>query len=340
MNDDRDRGATPRYLTVQQWIERKLPPVDYLLGHLLSTTTRMLFAADSGAGKSHLALALAFAVALGQDFLCWKGRRKGRVLLIDGEMPRVAMRGMIEKALKWFDVEPADLGLRLKVLSAEDYEDMQPLDTPKGQVWVDKFVDREGPFDLIIFDNLQALTEASLKEEDGWRASAPWCRSLTKRNIGQLWIHHTGKDASKGDYGTAARRWGMDTILIGSGSEEPGIDMGLRFTKARNAVPGTFEEFAPMQVKLTDQGWSSEEVKAGRKNESVPVALKALKQVMDGHLLQQVPVEKWKRRAIRLGISGSKQPEAQEKAFRRAVQALIKDGKVEEIDGDKYRLQK
>ena len=55
--------------------------------------------------------------------------------------------------------------------------------------------------------------------------------------------------------------------------------------------------------------------------------------------LRQVPVEKWKRRAIHLGISRSKQPEAQEKAFRRAIEALIEDGKVEEVDGDQYRAR-
>ena len=329
----------PRYLTVEQWLGRDLPKEDHLLGHLLSTTTRILFSADSGSGKTMLALGLAFAVGIGHKFLRWRAVRRGRVLLIDGEMPRVRMRSMIKKALSWFDAAAREFGSHVKILCAEDYEGMKPLDTEAGQRWLDRFIEREGPFDFIIFDNLQALTSLPLKEEEGWLKIAPWARTLTRRNIGQMWIHHTGKDASKGDYGTSIKRWGMDTVMVGSGGEGLGIDMALKFTKARGAGPGTWDEFEPLQVKLGDDGWSVGEVKSsGRTNKSVPIALKALQQVMASTDTEVVPWDKWLRRAKNPHISKSGDPATQEKQFRRAVEALVEQGKVEEVNDGKYRL--
>jgi hypothetical protein len=324
-------------LTVAQWLARALPTEDYLLGHLLSTTSRVLFSADSGAGKTMLALALAVAMALGRGFLRWRGRRQARVLYIDGEMPRIMMQDRLRVALKWFGVKGEDLGLRLKVLSAEDYEEMPPLDDVKGQQWLDQFIDREGPFDVIIFDNLQALTALPLKEEEGWLAIARWARTLTKRRIGQLWVHHVGKDAARGDYGTSIKRWGMDTIMLGAGSEGPAINMQLTFSKARGARPGTFNEFTPLRVMLTGGGWCEGEAGGGRPNVSTRVALRALAKAVDG-TDALVPRERWQRMALRFGISKSSDAQAQARAFARAVDKLIEQGVVEEYSGDQFRL--
>ena len=49
-------------------------------------------------------------------------------------------------------IKPAGLA----VLSGEDFSDMPPLNTPEGQRWMDGFIVRNGPFDLIFFDNIQA----------------------------------------------------------------------------------------------------------------------------------------------------------------------------------------
>ena len=50
-------------LTLQSWLNRKMPPRDYLLGELLSTTSRWLIIGDTGIGKTLLALAIAAASA-------------------------------------------------------------------------------------------------------------------------------------------------------------------------------------------------------------------------------------------------------------------------------------
>ena len=49
-------------LSLQQWIERVVPPDDYLMGEFLSTTSRMLLVATTGLGKTSLCLAWAMAI--------------------------------------------------------------------------------------------------------------------------------------------------------------------------------------------------------------------------------------------------------------------------------------
>ncbi len=75
-------------LCLSDWLNRDIPPPDRLLGDLLSTTTRMLLVAPSGLGKTNFAMATAFHMAAGIDFLHWKTIRAARVLFIDGEMSR------------------------------------------------------------------------------------------------------------------------------------------------------------------------------------------------------------------------------------------------------------
>ena len=50
---------------------------------------------------------------------------------------------------------------------------------------------RIGRVDFIFFDNIMSLIAGDMKEEEGWRQALPWIKSLTKRAIGQVWMHHT-----------------------------------------------------------------------------------------------------------------------------------------------------
>jgi hypothetical protein len=65
-----------RCLTPQQWMDRDIELPDTLLGDLFSTTSRILFSADTGLGKTMLGMAWAFALGLGQHFLHWRSIRK------------------------------------------------------------------------------------------------------------------------------------------------------------------------------------------------------------------------------------------------------------------------
>src|SRR5262249_50529181 len=71
-------------------------------------------------------------------------------------------------------------------LSHEDVDNMQPLNTPAGQQYIDGVIRDLGGVDAIIFDNVMALIAGDQKDEEGWRQTLPWVKSLTQRNIGHL----------------------------------------------------------------------------------------------------------------------------------------------------------
>jgi RecA-family ATPase len=137
----------------------------FLLGELLSTTSRAVIVGPTGLGKTMFGLAVALAIVTNTSFLHWVTKRAGRVLYIDGEMSRRQMKRRLQDAVKRAG---DNVGEGLVILSREDFQDMPPLNTKLGQNWLDAFIAAQGPFDLIIFDNVQALLEGNMKDEEQW----------------------------------------------------------------------------------------------------------------------------------------------------------------------------
>jgi hypothetical protein len=119
----------PATLTLVEWLERDLPPADPILGHWLTTTSRVLLNAPTGLGKTMLGIGLGFGIAAGTGFLHWRGIRPARVLFIDGEMSRRLLRDRLAEDASRFGLRPAGM----HALSHEDIENFAPLNTPEGQ---------------------------------------------------------------------------------------------------------------------------------------------------------------------------------------------------------------
>lgn len=317
-------------LTPAEWLSREHEPQDPLLGDLFTTSSRILLAAETGAGKTMFGIACAFAMTLGEDFLRWKSKRQARVLYIDGEMPIDLMMERIALACDWFDVDPPEEDLI--ILSREDYEDMPPLDTEEGQDWLDEKIDRLGPFDFIIFDNLMALCTSVMKEEDSWLKVKEYVLSLTRRQIGQLWVHHTGHEKGR-SYGTKTREWQMDTVIIGEIAEKSlSASMKLTFSKTRRRKPRNWSDFEDVIVEIKGGEWvhrkPDDDVASGRPNRSEGIAMDALRTAIAQHGGSDVSHKLWKAKAIELGISESTKKTSQEMAFKRARRVLVASGEV------------
>jgi hypothetical protein len=171
-------------------------------------------------------------------------------------MSQAMMQGRLRDAVRRLGVKSDGL----VVLSQDRQPEMPPLDTEEGQRWMDFYIEDHGPFDLVVFDNLQALTSGSLIGAETRRAMMEWTKDLTKRCIGQLWVHHTGNDTSHA-YGDSSRLWGMDTVIKLSpiGDAETGLAFALKFEKKRNCTPENRADFATAQVQLVDDQWRTSE---------------------------------------------------------------------------------
>ena len=225
--------------------------------------------APTGLGKTNFLLAIAIHIAAGKDFLHWRIPRAARVLYVDGEMPDNLAKQRITDAIRRLGGDPANL---LYFNRNADFPDMPPLNyvaadgTMPGVVYMEQIladIEAEaGKVDLITFDNIQSLLIGNMSEEEPWRAIMPWIDNLTRRKIGQIWVHHTGNDANH-SYGTKLREWQLDTIMamVQVDAPEAGADIcfDLNFTtprgKARMRTPANRADYEGNRVSLTADQW-------------------------------------------------------------------------------------
>ena len=242
-------------LSLRDWLALDLPAPTYLMGQWLTTTSRAMIVAATGLGKTNFCLALAFAVAAGQQFLHWFGGRPARVLYVDGEMSSRLMRARLIDAGRRAGAEPDGIF----VLCRDNVESLEPLNTPAGQAFVDQTIAQVGGVDLVIFDNVMSLISGDMKDEEGWSQTLPWAKTLTKRGIGQVWVHHTGHDKTR-SYGTSTREWQLDTVIVLEAAERPDTDIAfnLQFRKARERTPENRDDFADAIVTLERDCWRTE----------------------------------------------------------------------------------
>jgi hypothetical protein len=238
-------------LTIEDWRTRDLPAPDFVLGSVLTTTTRMLLSAATGIGKSNLVIAFGEHMAAGLPFLHWKACRQVKVLYVDGEMARRLLR---ERILAEADRHAGNLQ-NFYTLSREDVEGFQPLNTPAGQAWMLKLIERLG-VEFVIFDNIMSLTLGDQKEPLVWQQTLPFALELTRRAVGQIWVHHAGHDATKG-YGDKSREWQMDTVghLDAVEREDTDVSFILSFKKARERTPTTRYDFQDVKIALVHDRW-------------------------------------------------------------------------------------
>ena len=94
-------------------------------------------------------------------------------------------------------------------------------------------------------------------DEKAWAPVNLMMRKLSQRRMGQIWLHHTGHDKSRG-FGTKTREWQMDTVAIltrPEDDEEVEDAIELKFTKARLRTPRNRDQFDPKLIKCEPDGW-------------------------------------------------------------------------------------
>lgn len=313
LGNDETRVADQPPLTIEEWLARDLPAPDFIMGNWLTTTTRGLLVGPTGLGKTNLALALALHIAAGRDFLHWRGQRPCNGLYIDGEMSRRLLRQRIEDGVNRLGERPTGF----HALSHEDVEKFAPLNTTAGQACIERLIEEIHP-DFIVFDSIMCLLTGEMKEGQSWAAVMPWVRSLTRRRIGQLWLHHTGHDESK-SYGDKTKEWQLDTVMhmeaIPRGDTD--VSFALEFRKARERTPATRADFQRAKIAIVGDQWTVDVAASVRPGHVSPLGMKfldALHNALAGdtaasrHGRRAVTLEHWKAESFAIGILDRDKP--------------------------------
>ncbi len=244
------KAASRTELLISAWRSRQIPPRDYLQGEVFCTTSRWLVYGDTGVGKTLFTMDLAGSMASGNAFLGWEGKRKARVMYLDGEMPDETFKERMILIGDLYGDGIALYGYNRDVLGPDE---MPPLDTPRGQQWLMREIDKIKP-DVIVFDSIMSLLSGIMAEEESWTKVKLLVRKLSSMHIGQIWLHHTGHDTSHG-FGTKTREWEMDTVVSLTKAGEDEARIIIEFKKARLRTPKTVLQFRPRIIERGENGW-------------------------------------------------------------------------------------
>jgi hypothetical protein len=203
-----------------------------------------VLASPRGLGKTHLAYALAIAVATGGEFLGEK-LKQGRVLLLDRDNPK----SEIQRRLRaWRGLAHGGL---MRVMTRDDV----PALTDHAK-WRDfPFID----YDLVILDSISAATEG-VKERDGGdtgKAIAPLL-DLARRGPAVLVLANTDKAGLK---------------IRGSGVISDRADILYEVRDARSLTPTPKHEFWWEALPLGGEESWADKAKRGHKRKDLLLAL-------------------------------------------------------------------
>ncbi len=239
---------TIKLVELDNFIRMDLPPRELLLAPWLPRQGLAMIHAYRGIGKTHVALAVAYAVATGGNFLDWKAPAPAGVLYLDGEMPAPAL----QERLQNISASEADKTARtnLEVFTP----DLQPKERPAFNLSEPDDQEQLEPLlkgvDLIVVDNLATLCRAPrTNDADSWMPVQEW--ALRQRGAGRsvLFIHHSGKSGNQ--RGTSAKEDVLDTVI---GLKRPsdyeakqGARFEIHFEKARGFAG---EDSEPLEAIL------------------------------------------------------------------------------------------
>jgi hypothetical protein len=283
------------------------------MGEVLTTTTRAIMHAATGMGKTNFGMAIAGHVGAGRNFLHWRCPCPRQGLYIDGEMSRRLFKDRIADVVRRLNGAPT----RTYFFSKEDIEGFAPLNTQAGQqaVWnLIKEVQTRSKrkLDFVVFDSIMSLLLGDMKDEDAWRETQPLILALTKLQIGQLWVHHTGHDTSRG-YGTKTREWQVDTVMHLDAVERPDTDVSftLTFPKARERTPFNRADFEPTKTALVNEQWEGAAANVGKQDLGEGIVLKFLNalrvatgtsMVAKMNMNPTATIEEWRMACVNLGL--------------------------------------
>lgn len=219
--------------SIAEFLSITLPPRINLLSPWMPAQGLAMVYAPRGIGKTFFGLNVAYAVASGGSFLCWKAEAPMRVMYIDGEMPAVTMQERLASIVNSHEAEAAGDDLLIVTPDMQDGEPMPDLSTLEGQAAIAPLL--EG-VRLIVVDNISTLCRTGTENEsDSWDVVQMW--ALKQRSAGRsvLFVHHAGKTGAQ--RGTSKREDVLDTVIAlrrpGDYSPGQGAAFEVHFEKAR-----------------------------------------------------------------------------------------------------------
>ena len=218
---------------IEDFLQKNIPPPKLIMEPWLPERGLAMIHAQTGVGKTHIALNVAYAVCSGGSFLNWNVGKPQGVLYIDGEMSEADLQHRIAQIAETSEQTPQ---APFHVCNIEQQVDRGMPDistaTGEGEVW--ELITDE--INLIVLDNLSTLSLGGRENEsESWTNVQQWLLALRAAGKSVLLVHHSGKNGLQ--RGTSKREDVLNTVIdlkrASDYNPEDGARFEIHFRKSR-----------------------------------------------------------------------------------------------------------
>ncbi|CAN5390351.1 hypothetical protein BH11PSE11_BH11PSE11_12300 [soil metagenome] len=205
------KAAKPTYKVVNilELANHHFKPREQILSPWCLTQSLNMIYAWRGVGKTHVALGIAFAIATGGAFLCWRASKRRKVIYLDGEMPGASLQTRLTALIANSD---ADFDPNyFRILTPDMQEGAMPdICSLEGQLAVEDLIEDA---EVIVVDNLSSLARSGGNENaaESVEMTSGWALRMRQQGRTVIFIHHSGKGGEQ--RGTSKREDILDVVV-------------------------------------------------------------------------------------------------------------------------------
>lgn len=235
---------------VRDFLTMNLGNLEYVIEPLLTVKGRGMIYAPRGGGKTFVTMQIAHSIATGQQScFVWNIPKKRPVVYVDGEM-HGSMLQERQREIERMNGLVVPTNEELRLITRDLQTDVRPkINTKEGR---DQLAEHLSPGDVLILDNLSALSPSSdEKETEDWALIEDWLSHLSWHGITTMFVNHAGKSGDQ--RGTSKREDLLDFVLKLRVPNEHTSDEGLRAEIHLTKIRGKVEKPVwgqPFEVRL------------------------------------------------------------------------------------------
>lgn len=236
---------------IHDFIFMKLEPLDYVIEPLLTIKGRGMIFATRGAGKTFVALYIAYCIAKGiENCFVWRIPKKRRVVYVDGEMDAETLQQRMIDIVKLAGGGDPPGNDELKLVTRDLQKDVRPkVNTKAGRDQIEAHLE---PGMVLFLDNISSLSPSSDEQEtEEWALMEDWFGDLCWRGITVLFVHHAGKGGDQ--RGTSKREDLLQFVLKMHIPSDHHVDESLRAEMYLTKLRGKCEKAIygqPFELRL------------------------------------------------------------------------------------------
>ena len=289
-----------RSLPLNEFLSLIVKPRAMLLAPILPEKGLAMLYAPRGAGKTNLALSIAYAVASGGAVLRWKapspkGSYTSTAKCLWSLQERLS--GIIAGAAE--EANPANF----QILAADYFEHGLPnLATREGQAAIEPLLDGVS---LVVIDNVSTLATVGRENDaESWTPIQQWLLHLRRRGLSVLIIHHAGKGGQQ--RGTSRHEDVLDTVIALKRPSDYNPTEGARFIVELEKARGVYgDEAKAFEARLETAAsggttWSTRDIADADYERVVALAAEglSLRDIAEETGIPKSTVGRLKRKAI------------------------------------------